>query len=120
MTLGHARDSRANPTLPESRLWEQLRNRQLGGFKFRRQHKTEGLRPDFFCPVVGLAIELDGHTHDVHDDAARDAALKVRGILVLRFSNVDVMESLEGVCGRILEVSRSLPPRVHGRDKVRW
>ena len=97
-----------------------LRNRQIGGLKFRQQHKIEGVRPDFFCPAVGLAVELDGHTHHADDDAVRDAALRACGITTLRFSNVDVMANLEGVCARILQVARGLPPRVYGGGEVRW
>ena len=120
MQRDYARESRANPTTPENRLWNALRARQLGGFKFRQQHKLEGVRPDFFCPAVGLAVEVDGHTHYAEADAARDELLKARGIMTLRFSNADVMQNLEGVCARILKVARGLPPRVYGGGEVRW
>ena len=45
--------------------------------------------------------------------------LKLRGITTVRFSNTDVMESLDGVCERILIIARSLPPRVYGRGEIR-
>ena len=119
MSSDYARESRANPTTPENRLWNALRNRQLGGFKFRRQHSIVDVRPDFFCAAVALAVEIDGHTHDVDDDAIRDANLLALGITTVRFSNTDVMQNLEGVCLRILEVAMSLPPRIYGGGQVR-
>lgn len=72
MSGAYARHSRSNPTTPEIRLWNVLRARQLGGFKFRQQHEIEDVRPDFFCPAVGLIVEVDGHTHDADEDSMRD------------------------------------------------
>ena len=119
MRRDYARESRVNPTTPENRLWNALRNRQLGGFKFRQQHRLADVRPDFFCPAVGLIVEVDGHTHDADDDATRDANLLGLGYTTIRFANTDVMENLEGVCFRILAMARSLPPRVFGGGAVR-
>lgn len=119
MSRDYARESRANPTTPENRLWNAVRGRQLGGFKFRREHKMAGVRPDFFCPAVGLIVEVDGHTHEAAEDAARDTSLRELGFTTLRFSNTDLIENVEGVCLRILAVAQSLPPRVWGRGPVR-
>jgi very-short-patch-repair endonuclease len=112
MTIGdHAKDNRNNPTEPELRLWRHFSRSQLGGFKFRRQHVIGGRIVDFFCPAVALVIEIDGHTHDAELDRARDAALASRGYVTLRFTNVDVMQNIEGVLETILERAQSLPLR---------
>ena len=74
----------------ESLLWQLLRNRQLGGLKFRRQHSVRSFIFDFYCPVAKLGIELDGgHADPCHaeSDAQRGQLLAQEGIRVLRFWN---------------------------------
>ncbi len=55
-----ARQMRTQPTPAEDILWQHLRNRQLLGYKFRRQHSIERFIVDFFCNQAGLVIEVDG------------------------------------------------------------
>lgn len=63
--IAYARELRKNQTKAEEVLWNLLRNRQLDGFKFRRQHPVSPLYIlDFFCSKVKLAVELDGDHHD--------------------------------------------------------
>jgi len=68
---------------------------------------------DFYCRTAGLVLEVDGLIHELTplEDAARQAVLEGQDLTVLRFSNQDVMESLDTV----LEVIRShLPLSVGG------
>jgi very-short-patch-repair endonuclease len=44
----------------EEILWSKLRRRQMLGYKFRRQYSIEAFVVDFYCPVLRLAIEVDG------------------------------------------------------------
>src|SRR5438552_7325108 len=60
---GFARVMRHEPTDAERRLWSRLRNRQVGGFKFRRQVPIAGYIVDFYCLQRKLAVELDGGQH---------------------------------------------------------
>ncbi|MDX3883027.1 MAG: DUF559 domain-containing protein [Sphingomonas sp.] len=106
-----ARTLRRVPTPLEEKLWHHLRSSRLGGFKFRRQIVLDPYIVDFFCPAVGLIVELDGDSHDAQADARRDAALAARGFTTLRFTNRDVGENLEGVLADILRKASSLPPR---------
>ncbi|WP_319937595.1 endonuclease domain-containing protein [Sphingomonas qomolangmaensis] len=106
-----AREMRNNPTEWENRLWRCLSNRQLGDFKFRRQAVIGNRVVDFFCPSVGLVIEVDGDTHDLDRDAQRDEMLKANGLSVLRVSNRDVAENQSGVLEAVLALAQSLPPR---------
>jgi very-short-patch-repair endonuclease len=82
----------------EQRLWLALRGAQLG-VSFRKQHPVGPYVLDFYCPSVGLAVELDGDEHASRQgrDAARTRFLNTRGIHVIRFSNRDVWSNLEGV-----------------------
>ena len=84
---------RKNPTPAEKLLWERLRDRKPGGFKFRRQHPLLGrFVVDFYCPEGRLVIELDGGVHRlrVEEDRIRQAELERAGYRVLRFGNDEV------------------------------
>jgi very-short-patch-repair endonuclease len=85
-----------------------LRRKQLGGFRFRRQHPFERFVLDFYCCDVKLAIELDGGQHNEPDAKARDKErtefLACHGIQVLRFWNNEVLTNLEGVRQKVYDV----------------
>ncbi len=87
-------------TPAEINLWRHLRNRQLGGAFFRRQHAVGPFVVDFFCARSRLAIEIDGDTHasQTRYDAVRTRWLsEQKGLRVLRFANRDVLSNIEGV-----------------------
>lgn len=102
-----ARALRQNATNAEKLLWKKLRDRGLGGLKFKRQYPVPPYILDFFCEEHALAVELDGGQHNEPDHKAQDKIrtdfLSERGIRVLRFWNNEVMENIEGVLERILE-----------------
>ena len=54
---------RCESPLAEQRLWLRLRNRQLMGYRFRRQYGVGPYVLDFYCPKLKLAIEVDGDNH---------------------------------------------------------
>jgi very-short-patch-repair endonuclease len=104
-----ARQLRRNSTDAEMKLWQRLRNKQLG-VDFRRQHPTGTYVLDFYCPALGLAIEVDGGQHALAQqrDARRDAWFAEGGVTVLRFWNSDVMENFNGVLEAIHAKVREL------------
>ena len=97
---------RQRQTAAEARLWRVLRNGQLNGWKFRRQHPIGGANADFACVAAKLVVEVDGATHGAEAERLRDErrteALMRCGFEVLRIENVDVAENLEGVRETIL------------------
>jgi very-short-patch-repair endonuclease len=102
-------------TPPEVRLWNQLKGRQIGDMKFRRQYSVGPYILDFYCPALKLAIEVDGESHcmEPERDALRQARIEAFGIRFLRFTNREVMEHLESVVEviqREVEVSLSTSP----------
>jgi very-short-patch-repair endonuclease len=106
--LKAARELRSAMTDAEQLLWSCLRRKQLGGFRFRRQHPFERYVLDFYCCEAKLAIELDGGQHNdpstkEYDDQ-RTAFLNKQGIQVVRFWNNDVLSNLEGVLESIYGV----------------
>jgi very-short-patch-repair endonuclease len=94
-----ARGLRVDATDVERRLWQKLRNAQIDGASFRRQHPAGRYILDFYCPALQLAIELDGgqHAQATSRDRQRDEWLSARGVAVLRFWNSDVTQNLSGV-----------------------
>ena len=109
--LERARQMRREPTEPEKRLWRNLSNSQLGGYKFRRQATVESSIADFLCPAKALIVEVDGDTHDQAADARRDAMLAARGFTTIRFTNHEVMTNVDGVLITILQTLERLSDR---------
>ena len=99
-----ARTLRVGATEVERQLWGRLRDRRLGGWKWRRQAPQRPFIVDFYCVEANLAVELDGgqHVDRAAYDAQRTALLGASGLRVLRFWNPEVLENMEGVCWTIL------------------
>ena len=99
-----ARNLRQNQTNAESIMWYLLRDRRLGGHKFRRQHPLSPYTLDFYCHEAGLVIELDGGQHaESERDDRRDAWLGQQGLRVIRFWNNQVLQETESVLSVIWE-----------------
>ena len=112
MSNAFARRLRRNETAAERMLWERLRNRQLGGHKFRRQVPLGKFVADFACYDEKLVVEVDGgqHAECQDDDAARTRWLESRGFRVLRFWNHEVSENLQGVLTVIVQALEDRKP----------
>lgn len=107
-TSAKARNLRRRQTPAETKLWRHLRDRRLGGFKFRRQHPIGRFFVDFYCAACRLVVEIDGDSHaeQVEYDTARTQRLESRGCRVIRFTNREVCNQLEAVLEAILEKCR--------------
>jgi type I restriction enzyme M protein len=99
--LENARTLRKNQTNAEKLLWGLLRNQQLAGAKFRRQHPLPPYVLDFYCHPLRLAIELDGGQHAMDPirryDQRRTASIEKAGITVLRFWNHEMLSNPSGI-----------------------
>lgn len=95
-----AAELRKNLTLAEARLWQQLKNKNMG-VKFRRQHPIAGYIADFYCHKARLIIEVDGDIHSLNEnndyDLKRKYDLKEMGYRVMRFTNQQVLNSMDEV-----------------------
>ena len=94
-----ARQLRKNSTDAENRLWQYIRNRQLGGRKFRRQFPVGRYIVDFVCIELSLIAEIDGghHTEQINYDSKRSSFLQSKGYRVVRFWNNEVLGNISGV-----------------------
>ncbi|RTL62146.1 MAG: DUF559 domain-containing protein [Hyphomicrobiales bacterium] len=98
---GVAKTLRRAETDGERQLWRALRNRQMDGWKFRRQVAHGPYVLDFLCFEAGLVVELDGGHHleplQAERDARRTTELERAGLRVIRFMNSDVLSNMPGV-----------------------
>jgi very-short-patch-repair endonuclease len=102
---------RREASFAERTLWFALRMASKNTpFSFRRQHPIRPYVVDFACLKIRLVIELDGASHDnrQEQDAAREKYLAGLGYMVVRFSNQDVAENIDGVAATIMEQAREL------------
>ena len=99
-----ARGLRRSTTEIEALVWSRLRRRQLGGYRFRRQHPVGRYVVDFVCLEQRLAVELDGdqHAEQAEYDRARDDDIRQRGFRVLRFWDSEVLADLDAMLDTIL------------------
>ncbi len=101
----YAKQMRRNSTEAEEILWQRLRNKQIAGLKFRRQHPIDKFIVDFYSHEINLAVELDGNVHDQAEqrdlDKGRTETLKEFGINLIRFNNEEVLNNIETVINKL-------------------
>ena len=95
-------------TPAEKLLWTRLRSKQCHSFKFRRQHAIGPFIVDFFCPEQLLVVEIDGDVHAEKTqrtkDWKRERYLRSLGLQVIRYTNHEVLNNLEGVLEHLLAI----------------
>jgi very-short-patch-repair endonuclease len=106
-----AKELRQSMTRAETLLWRYLKANRIDGLGFRRQTPIRNYIVDFVCMSAKLIIELDGESHEFEErqkaDESRDAFFVSQGFQVLRFTNEQVMSSLEGVVEVIRQTAAS-------------
>lgn len=118
-----ARRLRRRATISEKILWLLLRDRQLEGFKFRRQHPIPPYTADFVCMKNRLVVECDGVTHaeQHYYDAERDQYLVSLGYRIVRFTDEFIQGNPDRVVAQIAQFlpSRAKPPALVESAHVR-
>ena len=102
---------RRNMTDAERKLWSVLRNRQVEGLKFRRQHPFGDYILDFVCLEEKIVVEVDGGQHQerTREDNIRTGALENAGFCVLRFWNHEVLLQHDAVVEKICQARGDAP-----------
>jgi very-short-patch-repair endonuclease len=102
-----AREMRNNPTDAEKHLWYYLKGDKLLGLDFYRQKPSENFIVDFYCDKISLVIEVDGGYHEglnmLKKNGDRDLDLYNLGIIVIRFTNEEVLNKTYDVVKKIKE-----------------
>jgi len=96
-----ARDLRTSATDCERLLWSRVRRKQLGGVQFYRQKPLGNYIVDFYAPSARLVVEVDGSQHfapsQVDHDRRRTEYLERQGLRVLRFTDLEILQTLDVV-----------------------
>ncbi|WP_328824579.1 endonuclease domain-containing protein [Mesorhizobium neociceri] len=101
--IARARELRHGDNQAEAALWNELKAKGLGGYKFVRQMSIGSYFADFACRSQRLIVELDGSQHaESSYDRQRDKFMRDEGYSVLRFWNVDALKNMRSVCETIL------------------
>jgi very-short-patch-repair endonuclease len=105
--FSNAKKLRENPTEAEEVMWLSLRNNQLDGYKFRRQHPLLNYVADFYCHQLKLVIEIDGEYHQTVEqkklDKERTENIEFQGLKLIRFTNEEVISNISAVLNKIKE-----------------
>ena len=122
-TVPRARELRRNASDPERRLLRALRA-TLPDLKWRHQVPIGDYYADLLCFSERLVIEVDGETHAqlAAYDARRTRFIEGEGYRMIRFTNNDVMQDLDGVTTQVLflvQGRRSQATRAGGIGKAR-
>lgn len=107
-----AQKMRKEMTPWEKKFWAAIKDKKLGGYKFRRQQPIHSYIADFYNAEKRVIIELDGSQHaDSTADKIRDQTLNTLGYHVIRIWNNDIDKNLEAVLVHILETLENSPHR---------
>ena len=119
--IDRARKLRRSATDAEQTLWELVRDRRLGGHKFRRQVAIGPYIVDFLCRERQLILELDGSQHQDQTtyDAKRTAWLNTKGHEVIRLWNNEFLQDPQAAGEYILAKLEARPP-ITSPPKHRW
>ncbi|HEU4902119.1 MAG TPA: tryptophan 2,3-dioxygenase family protein [Flavisolibacter sp.] len=105
------KEHRSKPTQAEDALWQQLQEKQLANYKFRRQHIIGNYIADFVCLPEKLVVEVDGLIHQLpankESDEARTQWLQSKGYRVVRFTNEEITHRLDKVLNKILQALKN-------------
>ena len=111
---------RKNTTSSEKIVWTYIRRKQILNERFLRQFSIEYYVLDFYCPRLRLAIEIDGDSHFINQDAIdydkeRQTYIENLGIEFLRFRNEEVFADNDAVINiitqKVKELQKGNPPR---------
>lgn len=86
-------------TKAEQYLWKSTLSKRKTGYRFLRQRPIQNYIVDFFCPELNLIIEIDGSSHisKGNYDSQRESSLENLGYIIIRFSEGEILNNLNGV-----------------------
>jgi len=100
-----ARALRKKMTDAEKLFWSRVNRKQLFGYQFYRQRIIADYIVDFYCHAAGLVIEIDDGKHYYgkvqESDKIRDKFLVDLGLKVLRFSDIDILQNIDGALEQV-------------------
>jgi very-short-patch-repair endonuclease len=97
----------------EKKIWKSILSKEQLGERFIRQRPIHNYIVDFFCPKLGIIIEIDGNSHlnKGEYDFYREEKLKSLGYVIIRFTEGEVLNQLDEVSNKISHVIYCLNER---------
>ena len=97
-----AKENKKSMTKAEACLWKYaLSKRRMLGYAFRRQRPIGSYIVDFVCLKLKLVIEVNGYSHQLtevsENDVQRQKWIESTGFVVIRFSDHEVIRSINQV-----------------------
>lgn len=91
-----AKEKRKLGILSEVLFWKQVRSKTFHHIDFDRQRIIGNYIVDFYVKALGLAVEIDGTSHDFKQeyDLERTKFLESLGLKILRITDWDVKQNL--------------------------
>lgn len=118
-----AKQLRKNQTPQERKLWYEFLSKYP--VRFQRQKVIDNYIADFYCAKAKIVVELDGNGHHTAEqlkyDEDRTNTLKQYGLNVLRFTNLEIINTFERVCLKIdytVKSNMSLPQSPEGDSSL--
>jgi len=115
-----AEELRKNPTHEEFLLWQYLKANKMG-VRFKRQHPISMYIADFYCHELQIVIEVDGSVHNLKEvkesDAIREDDIKSFGIKVIRFTNSEIRNNIEGVIKELESILNEIRTNEQRKEK---
>src|SRR5262245_31726574 len=110
-----ARRLRRDMTWPEKKFWNRIKTSQFLNLKFRKQHPIGPFVVDFYCASIRLVVEIDGDSHvDAQADTDRQRYLERLDLMVIRYTNDEVLQELDWVMddleNRLRASAKTVPP----------
>ena len=108
-----AKKLRNNMTMGEITLWREIKGKTLE-VRFNRQIPIDQYIVDFYCKDLEFAIKVDGSIHfedrQQEKDAIRQKRLEELGVVIIRFSDLDVKNNLSWVFLEIEKTIKNIKP----------
>ena len=93
--------------MAEVKFWTKVKGKQISGLQFYRQRPLGKYIVDFYCPAGKIAVEIDGGQHyfdeNIRYDLDRQKDLRSLGLRIIRFTNTEVLNNIEGVVAKLKE-----------------
>jgi UDP-N-acetylmuramate-alanine ligase/very-short-patch-repair endonuclease len=116
----NAKKLRKAGVLSEVILWNKIKNNQLLGLDFDRQKIIGNYIVDFYCPNLGIVVEIDGESHDFKGvyDIQRETYLKSLDLKIVHFEDKRIKNDLNSVLQELSDyvssITKTTPPAIAG------
>lgn len=92
-----------------NRLWARLKLGQVAGYHFSRNHPVGRAIADFYCAQAGVIVQLENAHAANPGRNARIDQFELDGYRVVRVSEYELIDDLDGAVRKIVDMLRVAP-----------